>query len=598
MCKRMAKLGKALSFPVLVVLFAASAAMAMSHGSTGADSIKNCPAENWCAYHRTVDKAWRHSPLDQITKYNVSRLLPAWIFLPGGGMGILSTPLAIGGNVYVATNPSTVWKLNGATGERIWAFVPEMDEMVVSRSVFVHARGLSIGDGRVYMALIDGRVVALNENTGAIIWDRKLGDSQKGAAGFSGAGTFVNSELLVIGQNGGEYPIEGKIFGLNPQTGNLKWTFYTTGRGDPAALATWGGDSWKYGGGGSWQPGTVDYANSQILMGTSSPDPDYDYCGDQCRDPTADGWRPGDNLYTSSTVALDLDTGTLNWYFQETPSDPYDYAAAPGEYVLFEDNGQTLVLHPGKNGFNHVYEAKSGKPVNIYPAQKSQNWTTGFNLETGEFENMLWPKAGERTLVCPTIDGGHSWNAGTYSPQTGLHYRVVNEWCMWLTVAPEGGGTTVTFGTETRITEPFAQVFMATEWVGTHPPGDKTHGRITARNPLTAELAWDKRYDIIPHSALMSTASGLVFNATTDGLGGGVGRRNGRNPVAVQQRHRPQRWYHFLRGRWQAVCCCSRRSQFLCQPLFGRPLPQGPVDELSGGCRSRHIRTSIIYPPG
>ena len=517
MCKRMAKLGKALSFPVLVVLFAASAAMAMSHGSTGADSIRNCPAENWCAYHRTVDKAWRHSPLDQITKYNVSRLLPAWIFLPGGGMGILSTPLAIGGNVYVATNPSTVWKLNGATGERIWAFVPEMDEMVVSRSVFVHARGLSIGDGRVYMALIDGRVVALNENTGAIIWDRKPVDSQKGAAGFSGAGTFVNSELFVIGQNGGEYPIEGKIFGLNPQTGNLKWTFYTTGRGDPAALATWGGDSWKYGGGGSWQPGTVDYANSQILMGTSSPDPDYDYCGDQCRDPKANGWRPGDNLYTSSTVALDLDTGKLNWYFQETPSDPYDYAAAPGEYVLFEDNGQTLVLHPGKNGFNHVYEAKSGKPVNIYPAQKSQNWTTGFNLGTGEFENMLWPKAGERTLVCPTIDGGHSWNAGTYSPQTGLHYRVVNEWCMWLTVAPEGGGTTVTFGTETRITEPFAQVFMATEWVGTHPPGDKTHGRITARNPLTAELAWDKRYDIIPHSALMSTASGLVFNATTDG---------------------------------------------------------------------------------
>ena len=88
---------------------------------------------------------------------------------------------------------------------------------------------------------------------------------------------------------------------------------------------------------------------------------------------------------------------------------------------------------------------------------------------------------------------------------------------MWLTVAPEGGGTTISFGTETRVTEPFAQVFMAAEWVGTHPPGEQAHGRITARNPVTAELTWDKRYDIIPHSALMSTASGLIFNGTFEG---------------------------------------------------------------------------------
>ena len=488
------------------------------HGSS-AEDIRNCPAENWCSYHRTVDKAWRYSPLDQITTENVAQLRPAWFFMPGGGgMGMLSTPLAIGGNVYIATNPSTVWKLNGTTGERIWAYVPNMDDAVVARSAFAHTRGLSIGDGRVYMGLADGRVAAVDENTGETIWDRKLVNSQKDTAGFSGAGTFVSSDLFVIGQNGGEYPIEGRIFGLDPKTGDLKWTFYTTGRGDPSALATWGGDSWKYGGGGSWQPGTVDYANNQILMGTSNPDPDYDYCGDQCRDPNANGWRPGDNLYTSSTVALDLDTGKLNWYFQEAPSDPYDYDASPGEYIMLEENGQSLVLHPGKNGFNHVHEAKSGKPVNVYPDQNSQNWTSGFNLETGEFENMLWPKAGERTLVCPAIDGGHSWNPGTYSPQTGLFYRVVNEWCMWLTVAPEGGGTTTTFGTETRVTEPFAQVFMAAEWVGANPPGDKTHGRITARNPVTGEISWDKRYDIIPHSALMSTASGLVFNATTDGF--------------------------------------------------------------------------------
>jgi glucose dehydrogenase len=184
---------------------------------------------------------------------------------------------------------------------------------------------------------------------------------------------------------------------------------------------------------------------------------------------------------------------------------------------LFEDQGRKLVLHPGKNGFNHVHDRKTGKPINVYADMKNYNWTTGFNLETGEWENMLWPKAGEKTLVCPAIDGGHSWNAGAYSPQTGLFYRITNEWCMWLTVAPEGGGIKVTDGSETRITEPFAQAFFSAEWVGTNPQNDTTHGRLTARHPVNGEIAWEKRYDIIPHSALLTTAGGLLFNGTYDG---------------------------------------------------------------------------------
>ncbi len=490
----------------------------MALADSSADKIKNCPDGDWCSYHRTVDKGWRHSPLSQINAENVKNLRPAWIFQPGEvRMGMQSTPLVINGEMYVSTNPSTVWKLNATTGERIWAYVPEMDEAVVSRSFFAHTRGLAVGDGRVYMGLADGRVVALDEKNGKVIWDKQLVNSKKDSAGFSGPGTFVNADLFVIGQNGGEYPVEGRIFGINPKTGDLQWTFYTTGRGDDKALATWGGDSWKYGGGGSWQAGTVDYENNQIFMGTGNPNPDYDFCGADCRDPKAKAIRAGDNLYTSSTIALSLDSGKLNWYFQEAPSDPYDYDAASGEYVLFEDNGRKLVLHPGKNGFNHVHDRKTGKPVNVYPDIKSANWTSGFNLETGEWENMLWPEAGKKTLVCPAIDGGHSWNAGSYSPQTKLFYRIANEWCMNLTVLPEDGGTNITAGSAKRITEPFAQVYMAAEWVGTNPPGDETHGRLTARNPLTGEIAWEKRYDVIPHSALLTTGGGLLFNGAYDG---------------------------------------------------------------------------------
>lgn len=497
---------------------AAAFAWTPASADTSASRIVNCPDSDWCHYHRTIDKGWRHSPLAQINRNNVADLRPAWIFQPGEvRMGIHSTPLVVDGAMYLATNPSTVWKLDAATGERMWAFVPELDQAVVARSFFSHTRGLSVGDGRVYMGTADGRQIALDEMTGEVLWDVAIVDSAKETAGFSGPATFVNSDLYVVGQNGGEYPVEGKIFGIDPKNGDVKWTFYTTGRGDDAALATWGGDSWKYGGGGSWQPGTVDFVNNQILFGTGNPNPDYDYCGDTCRDPNTDAHRPGDNLYTSSTVALDLDTGKLNWYFMEAPSDPYDYDASPGEYVILEEDGRRVVLHPGKNGFNHVHDAKTGQPINVYPDMKNQNWTTGFNLETGQWENMLWPKADEKTLVCPAIDGGHSWNAGSYSPQSGLFYRVTQEWCMWLTVAPQGGADYITAGANERITEPFAQAFMAAEWIGTNPPGDTTHGFITARDPVSGDLAWEKRYDIIPHSALMSTGGGLLFNATTDG---------------------------------------------------------------------------------
>ena len=109
--------------------------------------------------------------------------------------------------------------------------------------------------------------------------------------------------------------------------------------------------------------------------------------------------------------------------------------------MLFTDSeGRDLVLHPGKNGFNHVHDRKTGKPVNVYPDMKNFNWTSGFNMRTGEWLNRLWPKAGEKTLVCPAIDGGHSWNAGAYNPDTKLFYRIANEWCMNFISKPKVGG--------------------------------------------------------------------------------------------------------------------------------------------------------------
>ena len=399
--------------------------------------------------------------------------------------------------------------------------------------------------------------------------------------------------MFVIGQNGGEYPVEGKIFGVDPKTGDLKWTFYTTGRDDPEALATWGGNSWKYGGGGSWQPGTVDYENNQILIGTGNPNPDYDFCGADCRDVNADGLRPGDNLYTSSTVALDLETGKLNWYFQEAPSDPYDYDAAPGEYVIFnDDEGRRLVLHPGKNGFNHVHDVATGQPVNVYPDMKNLNWTSGFNMETGQWENMLWPIAGEKTLVCPAIDGGHSWNPGTYSPETGLFYRIANEWCMYLTVNPKEGGA-ATAGSETRVTEPFAVAFMAAD-MGRHP----SSGRLDPRPPDRARSGqWRHRVgEALRHHPALRPAVDRGRSAVQRylrRLAGGHGRRDRRSALAVQSRLRHQRRHRLLRGRWQAVHRGSDRPRLARRPRVGHGLPRGQADQLPGRRARRRVRAGL-----
>jgi alcohol dehydrogenase (cytochrome c) len=213
-------------------------------------------------------------------------------------------------------------------------------------------------------------------------------------------------------------------------------------------------------------------------------------------------------------VALDLSTGKLNWHFQHAHADPYDYDGAPGELVVLGDK----ILHPGKNGFNHVFQAKGGKVLNVYKDMNNINWTTGYDIAKGEWQNMLWPEPGKQTLVCPAIDGGHSWEAGTYSPKTKMFYRVAQEWCMKLTVQPKSGGTTISAGSEQRTLAPFVQAFMSAEWIGSDPPNDKNHGRLTARDPVTGKLAWEKRYDLIPHSTLMSTGSDLLFLGTADGM--------------------------------------------------------------------------------
>src|SRR5256886_2732164 len=272
---------------------------------------------DWLTYHGSY-KSYHYSPLAQINTGNVANLSVAWIHIPGRSTrGLQSTPLVADGVLYYTGSYSRVFALNGSTGEVIWSYFPELDEGLIARQTHSpYNRGVAIGDGKVYVGTMDGRLIALDMKTGKVAWDTKLIDSQKLTVGFTGAPLFAKG-TVVIGAQGGEWPGRGPIFGVDAATGKKKWEFLTVA-GTDDAMKTWGSDSWRTGGGGGWMPGTFDTETNTIWWGTANPAPLYDWSG---ADFKTQGARPGDNLYTSSVIGLDIDTGKLKFYHQELPHD-------------------------------------------------------------------------------------------------------------------------------------------------------------------------------------------------------------------------------------------------------------------------------------
>src|SRR6185437_15109675 len=196
----------------------------------------------------------------------------------------------------------------------------------------------------------DGRLIALDARTGKPAWDTKLIDSQKLTVGFTGAPIFARG-TVIIGAQGGEWPYRGPIFAVDAASGKKKWEFFTVG-GTPEAMKTWGNDTWRIGGGGGWMPGTYDPQTNAVWWGVANPAPLYDWAGS---DWMKTGARPGLNLYTSSVIALDLDS-------------------AIGEFVSIARDGKQLMVHPNKSGYIFVYDRADAKVENVWPIMKASNF--------------------------------------------------------------------------------------------------------------------------------------------------------------------------------------------------------------------------------
>jgi alcohol dehydrogenase (cytochrome c) len=458
---------------------------------------------DWLTYHGSYN-GWEFSGLDQINANNVQNLGVAWIHVPGKSTrGLQSMPLAADGVLYYTGSYSRVYALNGATGEVVWSYFPELDEALVARQTHSpYNRGAALGEGKVFVGTVDGRLIALDMKTGKPVWDTKLQDSQKLTVGFTGAPLYAKG-TVVIGSQGGEWPGRGPIYGVDAATGKVKWTFLTVA-GTDDAQKTWGNDSWRTGGGGGWMPGTYDSDTNTILWGTANPAPLYDWSGP---DWMTTGARPGTNLYTTSVIGLDVDTGKLKFYHQELPHDAWDFDSAVGEFVLLDRNGQKYIVHPNKSGFVFVYDREL-KVQNVYPLVNAINFVKGIDPKTGDLIGRRDFSAGKQTgPLCPAISGGVSWNSGSYNPQTGLYYKVANEWCIDLTVVKT-----------TPVTEPVVQLNIGANFKLVPPPGGEIYGHVDARDPITGAKKWEIRYPEPPMASILTTAGRLLFVPDSRGV--------------------------------------------------------------------------------
>jgi len=500
---RFARVALATAFSA--ALFGAGSSLAADVDAKRLTNADKEPA-NWMSYHGSY-KSWHYSPLDQITTRNVSKLTEAWSHVASrANRGLQGMPLAIDGVLYYSSPYNQVYALDGASGKILWTYKQKLNEDLVARQTHSpYNRGIGAAYGNIYMGTLDGKLVAIDAKSGKLNWETKLVDSEKLTVGFTGA-PLVVKDKVVIGSQGGEWPYRGPIFGVNAKTGDKVWEFFTVGGNEGTKSDrrdTWGGDSWKTGGGGGWMAGSYDPDTNTVWWGTGNPAPLYDWAGDKWK---TEGPRPGDNLYTSSIILLNPDTGELKNFFQVMPHDAWDYDPASGELMMIDQGGKKYVVHPSKNGFVYVFD-RAGKVQNVYPGVDNINFVKGVNPRTGELIGRRDLAEGKHENLCPAIAGGYSWNAGSYSPKTGLMYKVGYEWCIDLEVVR----------TE-PITEPFVQLNIGANFTFVPPKGDKMRGHIRGRDPVTGKIKFEIPYPgAIPHAGLLTTGGNVLFVPEADG---------------------------------------------------------------------------------
>ena len=461
--------------------------------------------QNWITY--SGDYAGkRYSLLTQITPANVRNLELKWI-LPNQVFGAWqSTPIVVDGIMYVTQRPNDVLAVDAKTGRVFWQY-----RYTVSPDARVccgaNNRGVAILGDTLYMGTLDGHLVAIDRTTGRSLWDVAVGDPKLGYS-ITMAPLIVKDKVLV-GSGGGEYGIRGFIAAFDSTTGKELWRFHTIPGPGEKGHETWSGDSWKSGGASVWLTPSYDPALNLTYWGVGNPGPDFN--PDQ---------RLGDNLYTDSVVALNPDTGALEWHFQFSPHDPYDYDSVQIGVLAdltWRGTPTKAILWANRNGFFYVLDRTNGRFLSGTPFVKV-NWASGID-EKGRPIPTPQPE-GQPTW--PGVQGGTNWYSPSYSPRTGLLY--VSVWEGYGSIFKKekleyvagrnflGGSATPYTGVQGA---PGVRVGRATPintW--TDAAGN---GAVIAIDPQTGQRKWTFKQFDVTDSGNLTTATDLLFTGGREG---------------------------------------------------------------------------------
>ncbi len=443
---------------------------------------------NWLTYSGNF-LGHRFSPLTQITPANVGQLRVKWAYQFSTPENEVS-PIVADGVMYV-TGPNAAAALDLRTGRELWKWKRPIPADYQSVGFNRVNRGPAILDETLYVATLDCYLIALDMRSGAQRWSAKVGDYRTGYS-MTMAPLAIRGKV-VVGVSGGEAGIRGFVDAYDAKSGQRAWRFYTIpGPGEPGH-ETWSGDAWKTGGGSTWVTGAYDPEGNVVYWGVGNPGPDWN--GDP---------RPGDNLYTCSLLALDGATGALKWYFQFTPHDTHDWDAAHVP-VLFDASirGRTrkVVAVANRNAFYYVLDRRTGEFL-AGNAYAKQTWAKGLDDRGRPVVLPGSEPTEEGAMVWPNLNGATIWFSPSYSPRTNLFYVAVREIgaTYYKRTAEYKPGTFFAGGGEEAV------------------PTDDQAGFIRALDPASGHRKWEFRLKLPPWAGVMSTAGGLVFGGSYEGV--------------------------------------------------------------------------------
>jgi alcohol dehydrogenase (cytochrome c) len=513
-------------------LLASTIGMALITGSSAfATGVTDAMIENDAKSTNDVlswgmgQQGQRFSTLTKINAGNVAKLVPAWSFSFGGEKqrGQESQPLIHNGKMFVTASYSRIYALDSKSGKKLWKYEHRLPDGIMPCCDVIN-RGAALYDNLVIFATLDAQIVALNQDTGAVVWKEKIDDY---AAGYSAsAAPLIAGGLLMTGVSGGEFGVIGRVEARDPKTGKMVWVRpvveghmgykYEGGKAIENGISgttnkTWPGDLWKSGGATTWLGGTYDPSTGLAYFGTGNPAPWNSHL------------RPGDNLFSTSTVAIDIKSGKIAWHYQRTPNDGWDYDGV-NEFITFDMNGKRMGAAADRNGFFYVNDAKTGKLENAFPFVNKITWATGIDLKTGRPNYVPENRPGDPTkspdgkkgnvvFSAPSFLGGKNQQPMAYSPKTGLFYVPANEWGMEIWNEP--------------VTYKKGAAYLGAGFT-IKPLNDDYIGAMRAVDPKSGKIVWEIKNNAPLWGGVMATAGDLVFYGVPEGYLKAVDAKSGK----------------------------------------------------------------------